>query len=579
MKGSHEKTSSQFRRIWKGIAALLATGAVYMAYSPLIEALLGYFVMPEIRIGQEELVSYASNLGLTVEEVKSIDLKTANSINLGRDSVIFPVYITNTLNESIQVSDFELFVNNIELDESPHFQIAIRPENKSTISRNYLPISITNQGVHDYKGLNITFINNNGYDLAQYYDCDLSINLDIKAGETVNINILNTSNLKQYPEKGEEISIVPQVTNSDVRTENISLQWWRASLLSDGYSYGGWGLADTIIYGISINSREKEFYFSTEAENIDVNTVIQAKSIQQLPFCLYSDQSCEFDYYFVFHFTNGKSVTTSQYHTQIFVPTADPFETLFGTSKYIDPTQTINASDDIVHSMQYKFFPFDSQLSSTNNDEEIVENAEEDATYTEWQQAYISYINKNRGQYGLYRDDDKTRYSLINVNDDDIPELYINYGSTAEGDIICTYNNGAINEQVMWNNGFSYLPEQNLFRDSGGHMGNFYDKIYIIDEGEFILMYSGSYELFETVSDYHEADEGPIIHGYWEGQEVFSLEEYMGLLNNYYDTQQSVSPYFEEFSSSTPNGDVRKGLCTYEEIIEAINYYYDWNRL
>lgn len=111
-------------------------------------------------------------------------------------------------------------------------------------------------------------------------------------------------------------------------------------------------------------------------------------------------------------------------------------------------------------------------------------------------------------------------------------------------------------------------------------MGNFYDKIYIIDEGEFILMYSGSYELFETVSDHHEADEGPIIHGYWEGQEVFSLEEYMGLINNYYDTQQSVSPYFfEEFSSSTPNGDVRKGLCTYEEIIEAINYYYDWNRL
>ena len=87
------------------------------------------------------------------------------------------------------------------------------------------------------------------------------------------------------------------------------------------------------------------------------------------------------------------------------------------------------------------------------------ESQETPAAVSEWKQAYIDYVN-NHGQFEISK--------LVNINNDEIPELYINFGSTASGDVLCSYAGGTIIEQPMYNCGFSYIEGQNLFRDMGG---------------------------------------------------------------------------------------------------------------
>lgn len=72
-------------------------------------------------------------------------------------------------------------------------------------------------------------------------------------------------------------------------------------------------------------------------------------------------------------------------------------------------------------------------------------------------------------------DEPLQKYKLVNVNGDNIPELYINFGSTAGGDMLCSYFDNSVIYQPMWNYGFSYIEGENLFLDSGGHMDEYYD--------------------------------------------------------------------------------------------------------
>lgn len=95
-----------------------------------------------------------------------------------------------------------------------------------------------------------------------------------------------------------------------------------------------------------------------------------------------------------------------------------------------------------------------------------------------WKKAYLDYINENGKIYdelfGTYREE----YKLVNVNGDEIPELYINFGSIADGSVLCSYYDNSVIEQRMYSSGFSYIEGENLFMDSGGHMDVYY-KFYI----------------------------------------------------------------------------------------------------
>ena len=102
-------------------------------------------------------------------------------------------------------------------------------------------------------------------------------------------------------------------------------------------------------------------------------------------------------------------------------------------------------------------------------------------------------------------------------------------------------------------------------------MDVYYDKIYTIQDGQFVLLYSGNYGV-ENNGDRQLDESGRLIYNYyWNGSQVSSEEEYMNLLNQVYNTDMAVSPYDgAEYSDGRYIGN---GLCNYDEIIEAINNY------
>ena len=85
------------------------------------------------------------------------------------------------------------------------------------------------------------------------------------------------------------------------------------------------------------------------------------------------------------------------------------------------------------------------------------------------------------------------------------------------------------------------------------------DRIYSIENGQFVVIHEGEYGAADNSNVQYDSDGNPIYSYYWDGTEVSSETEYMNLLNEVYNTQQEITPF---------DG---TGLCyNYEEIIEAI---------
>lgn len=205
---------------------------------------------------------------------------------------------------------------------------------------------------------------------------------------------------------------------------------------------------------------------------------------------------------------------------------------------------------------------------------EALENLTGEKTDQEdsWKSAYLNYIETNTQIEDSEKGTHREIYKLLDLNGDGVPELYINFGSTAGGDAILSYFNGEIVEQKMYNYGFRYIEGANLFRDFGGHMDEYYDKIYTLENGNFVLLYSGEYGA-EDNSRVEYGDDGmPVYRYFWENEEV-SSEEYERKLNEVYDTEKEIKIFQDAQYDSEKGRYVGNGLCDYQEIIEAIEEY------
>ena len=206
---------------------------------------------------------------------------------------------------------------------------------------------------------------------------------------------------------------------------------------------------------------------------------------------------------------------------------------------------------------------------------EVLKNLTGEKTDQEdaWKSVYLNYIETNTQIEDPEKGTHREIYKLLDLNEDGVPELYINFGSTAGGDAILSYFNGEIVEQKMDNYGFRYIEGANLFRDFGGHMDEYYDKIYTLENGNFVLLYSGEYGA-EDNSKVEYGDDGmPVYQYFWENEEVSSEEEYEKKLTEVYDTEKEVNIFLDAQYDSGRGRYVGNGLCDYQEIIEAIETY------
>ena len=204
-------------------------------------------------------------------------------------------------------------------------------------------------------------------------------------------------------------------------------------------------------------------------------------------------------------------------------------------------------------------FGFEIISEGGNADTEVVKSENNDVN--DWRDIYINYIN-DKVNSGI---SESMSYKLVNINNDAIPELYINYGYSAAGAGLCTIYNGVVIEQVVSVNNFSYIEGENLFWDKGAAMDYGWDNIYSIGDGEFILIARGECITENVQYD----DEGEVLYDadgyllgcefYWNEVKVASSAEYNSLLGSVFDVRRSTN--------------IMNELYTYDEIVREINNY------
>ena len=172
-----------------------------------------------------------------------------------------------------------------------------------------------------------------------------------------------------------------------------------------------------------------------------------------------------------------------------------------------------------------------------------------------WKQAYIAQIEERRPNF---REDlwERVDFYLLDINGDEIPELYVNYGVTSAGSERYTYNGKEVKSAYMWEGGLSYIKGANKAWDAGGHQGIYHDIVYTIKDGEFYGIAKGEHT--QGMGDGHE-DEKTFT---WDGQSV-TEEAYKQKLNSYIDTEKAICVI----------DNVEDQVYHYDTIIDAINQY------
>ena len=184
-----------------------------------------------------------------------------------------------------------------------------------------------------------------------------------------------------------------------------------------------------------------------------------------------------------------------------------------------------------------------------------------DLDIEEWKAAYISYLDAIEYADGF-------TYSLIYVDEDEIPELMIDTGFEAGGCLIVTFHDGVLDEWQSGRLNVTYIEKGNLICNSDGNMGHYHDNVYTIQDGKWCFVEGGHHgdgpdgvqldenenyiEVFYWNGENEDAD-------WWSGEEI-SEEEYNTRLNNIYPTQQAIRPeryYFLE--------DIYSIICEYND--------------
>ena len=191
-----------------------------------------------------------------------------------------------------------------------------------------------------------------------------------------------------------------------------------------------------------------------------------------------------------------------------------------------------------------------------------------DLRLEEWKQAYLSYIY-SEGRYMGY-----CTFSLIYVDDDDVPELMIDTGFEAGGCYILTFHD---HELDVWQSGrlnVTYIERGGLVCDSGGRMGYYYDNVYAIRDGKWVFVDGGTWG--DGTHGVQLDENGNIMEFfYWDDREL-TREAYETRLNAIYPAGQGIYPeqYYirDEICSLLRTGDVATAGHRYELVVGDVTW-------
>jgi len=171
-----------------------------------------------------------------------------------------------------------------------------------------------------------------------------------------------------------------------------------------------------------------------------------------------------------------------------------------------------------------------------------------------WRKAYIDYLTKDE-EMSLCAPE--FRYTLIYLDDDDVPELFVDTLVEAGGEFIATYYDGKVVDYQFSRLGSKYIERSGLVYTNTGHMDYYPVTVTKLENGTFTEIGSGISYL--SKEDHEKLISGGdyILTYEWEDETV-TEEQYNAKIAELYDLDQSKDPDdfkpYEEFLSQLENG-------------------------
>ena len=153
---------------------------------------------------------------------------------------------------------------------------------------------------------------------------------------------------------------------------------------------------------------------------------------------------------------------------------------------------------------------------------------------TDWRAEYINYINNEIPEKDI--NGDEIIFSLIKLDDDDIPELLYS-GSSPINTNLVWINDGEINRQFVGNSGFWYYENEGDCYATYFNHGIGRDLVYKFNKGKLKTVFEGYIDCTKIDITYHIGDE------------VVEYQKYQSKLKKKFDSDNAVSP--KEYKGKT----------------------------
>ena len=169
------------------------------------------------------------------------------------------------------------------------------------------------------------------------------------------------------------------------------------------------------------------------------------------------------------------------------------------------------------------------------------ESSTKDSNNDAWKSSYIEFIEADPD---ISTTSDLCTCGLIYVDNDDIPELIVEYGGWALGTKIVSYKDGQLlSRSFAGEGGISYIEHKGLVHNAAGHMGTMTDEFAGLDKDGFHDLGFGT--RYGDAEDYVHYSEYQ-----WNWDDV-TKEEYDNYVESVFDESQAKR--WNAFDDTSPD--------------------------
>lgn len=174
-------------------------------------------------------------------------------------------------------------------------------------------------------------------------------------------------------------------------------------------------------------------------------------------------------------------------------------------------------------------------------------------TLTGWRKAYRDYLLN----YCYTSDyDPDSKYALVYVDNNDVPELLIEGAYTAMGNILVACSGSTAHSVNIPYGTMTYFPKGNILGNYGGRQGSFFDQYYSVQNGRFVLVETGKYNA-KSASPETQMDINDENYNFYWGDTIVTQADYEQLKEEKIPSRNCYS-----FGSM--------GTMTYNEILREL---------